>query len=101
VGSDNIYDAWRPFGNGDLLERVGRLANRFHLTDESALDQSLDFITKGITLLDSEGKRKWPLLGHEANMVLVDASCAVEATARRAQRIAVFFQGNIVAGTLD
>ncbi len=100
VGSDNIYDAWRPFGNGDLLERVGRLTNRFHLLDEYSLDQSLGYITNGITLLDKEGNRMWPIQGSEANMVLVEAGCVAEAIARRVKRIAVFFQGKLVAGTI-
>lgn len=26
IGCDNIFDVWSPFGNGDLLERAGRLA---------------------------------------------------------------------------
>ncbi|MGG1662181.1 amidohydrolase [Brevibacillus sp. NRS-1366] len=101
VGCDNIFDSWRPFGNGDVLERVGRLAERFRLQDEYSLGQALGFITDGRTLLDKEGKRAWPKLGDEASMVLVDATCAAEAVARRADRVAVFFQGELVAGGLD
>ncbi|WP_409344319.1 amidohydrolase [Paenibacillus sp. MBLB4367] len=100
VGCDNIFDTWQPYGNGDLLERAGRLAERFRWIDERSLGQSLGFITGGRTPLDAEGRRAWPNVGDEASMLLVDASCSAEAVARRAERKAVFFRGALVAGGL-
>lgn len=100
VGCDNIYDSWSPFGTGDILERAGRLAERFGRVTEQKLAETLGFITGGITPLDKEGKRVWPAAGDEANLVLVDASCSAEAVARRAVRKAVLFRGRIAAGTL-
>lgn len=98
AGCDNIFDTWQPFGNGDVLERARRLAERFRWIDERSLSQSLGFITGGKTPLDREGNRAWPKIGDEANMVLVDAACTAEAVARRAKRRTVFYQGQIVAG---
>lgn len=101
VGCDNIFDTWQPYGNGDLLERAGRLAERYRWIDERSLGQTLGYITGGVTPLDAEGNRAWPNVGDEASMMLVQASCSAEAVARRASREAVFFRGKLVAGGLD
>ncbi|MFD1779317.1 amidohydrolase [Fredinandcohnia salidurans] len=100
VGNDNIFDSWWPTGNGDILERAGRLLEKYRWTNEVALSQALRFITGGITPLNREGNRIWPKPGVEANMILVDSSCSAETIARRSERKAVFYKGNIVAGGL-
>ncbi len=100
IGSDNIFDTWQPYGNGDLLERAGRLAERFRWSDEVGLAQTLGYITGGKTPLDRAGNRIWPKVGDQATMVLVHASCSAEAVARRAVRQAVLFGGQVVAGEI-
>ncbi|GAA0414543.1 amidohydrolase family protein [Virgibacillus salarius] len=100
LGDDSIIDHWSPFGKGDSLEKVGTLAERFHLKDEQSLGQALGFITGGITPLNQNGEMIWPKAGDDANFVFVDASCSAEAVARRAQRIAVLYKGKIVAGAM-
>jgi cytosine/adenosine deaminase-related metal-dependent hydrolase len=100
VGNDNIYDSWWPTGNGDVLERAGRLLERFRWTDEVSLGQTLKYITGGKTLLDKEGNQLWPKAGDAASMVLVEASCTAEAVARRAKRKTVIYKGNIVFESL-
>lgn len=38
IGTDNVRDAWSPFGNGDLLARTSRLTERFGwVTDDDLL----------------------------------------------------------------
>ncbi|WP_152655823.1 amidohydrolase [Oceanobacillus sp. CFH 90083] len=101
LGDDSITDHWSPFGKGDSLEKAGLLAERFGLSDERALGQTLQYITGGITPLDKAGKQVWPKQGDAANFVLVDASCSAEAVARRAQRKAVFYQGKQITGSLS
>jgi len=101
VGNDNIFDVWSPLGNGDILERAGRLAERFKWIDEVSLAQTLKYITGGKTPLDKKGNQVWPKVGDAANLVLVDASCSAEAVARRAERKAVMYNGNIVVGSLS
>ncbi|WP_078414712.1 amidohydrolase [Priestia abyssalis] len=101
VGNDNIFDSWWPTGNGDVLERAGRLVERYRWTDEFSLSQTLKYITGGKTPLDKEGSRVWPKAGDAANMVLVDASCSAEAIARRSKRQAVFYKGNLAYGKLS
>ncbi|MGE8207361.1 amidohydrolase [Heyndrickxia sp. NPDC080065] len=100
VGCDNIFDVWSPFGNGDILERAGRLAEVSGWRDERSLAQTLHFITDGKTPLNSEGKPVWPQMGDEATIVLVEASCSAEAIARRSKRVATMFKGDIVSGSL-
>jgi len=100
LGDDSITDHWSPFGKGDVLEKAGILAERFNLSDERSLGQTLKFITGGITPLNETGQQVWPQVGDAANLVLVDASCSAEAVARRARRVAVIHQGNLAAGSL-
>lgn len=100
LGDDSITDHWSPFGQGDSLEKAGTLAERFGLSDERSLGQSLKYITGGITPLNKEGHQIWPNVGDEANIVFVEATCSAEAVARRAKRVAVLFKGKIVSGEL-
>jgi len=50
--------------------------------------------------LDTKGNRQWPMIGDEANLVFIDASCSAEAIARVSDRKAVMFKGSIVSGRL-
>ena len=101
IGNDNIFDSWWPTGNGDVLERVGRLIERSRWTDEVSLSQALKYITGGLTPLDRDGRKQWPKEGDAANMILVEASCSAEVVARRSNRKAVFYQGNLVSGSIS
>lgn len=100
VCCDNIFDVWSPFGNGDILERAGRLAEVSGWVDERTLSQTLSFITDGKTPLDPEGNQAWPRVGDEASIVFVEASCSAEAVARRSKRVATMYKGEIVSGSL-
>lgn len=101
LGTDSVTDHWSPFGNCDLLEKAGRLAEVYGYSDERSLSQALGFITGGVTPLSQDGIRQWPQVGDTADAVLVDASCSAEAVARRANRQAVLHRGSIVAGSLE
>lgn len=100
LGCDGFYDSWAPFGNGDVLEKVWRLAERYRWIDELSLSQALGFITGGVTPLNTEGGRVWPKVGDEASIVFAEASCSAETVARRANRPAVMYKGQIVSGSL-
>lgn len=101
VGCDCVFDSWQPYGNGDVLERLWRLAERSRWLDELSLSQSLRFITGGKTTLDANGTQLWPAPGDEASLILVDATCTAEAIARRASRAAVFFKGTLASGHIE
>lgn len=100
VGCDNIFDSWNPFNNGDILERAGRLAQTKRWYDEYALSQTLFYITGGITPLNQRAEKVWPKIGDTANIVLVDATCSAETIARRSNRLATIYQGNITYNNL-
>jgi cytosine/adenosine deaminase-related metal-dependent hydrolase len=100
LGTDSLTDHWSPFGNGDNLEKAGRLAELYRFSDEFSLSRSLRFITGGLLPLNDEGERVWPAVGDAASVVLVQASCSAEAVARRAIRQAVLHQGVVVSGAI-
>lgn len=101
LGTDSLTDHWSPFGNGDQLEKAGRFAEVYGRNDELSLSQTIGFITGGITPLAPSGEQVWPKAGDTASFVLVHASCAAEAVARRAARQAVWSQGYMVSGCLS
>lgn len=100
LGCDGFFDSWSPFGNGDVLEKVTRYCELFRRSDERSLAQSLKWATGGPTPLTKDGEVAWPLVGDDANIVLVDAACSAEAVARTSKREAVFFKGKVVAGQI-
>ncbi|MDQ0198736.1 amidohydrolase [Neobacillus ginsengisoli] len=100
LGCDGYYDSWAPFGNGDLLEKVTRYCELYRRSDERSLGQSLKWAIGGSTPLGMDGEVKWPLVGDEASLVLINASSSAEAAARTPKREAVIFKGNIVAGQI-
>ncbi|RNB90684.1 deaminase [Brevibacillus fluminis] len=100
LGNDSITDHWDPFGTGDLLQKASRMAERFGWSDERSLAEALGFITGGKKPLSPNGERVWPAVGDEASMVLVQASCAAEAVARRAKRRAVLAKGQVISGSI-
>ncbi len=101
LGNDSITDHWSPFGTGDMLQKVNRLAERFGWSDERSLGKALRFITGGKETLNNEGKRVWPNVGDEASFVLTNATCAAEAVARQTEKRVVMYKGNVVIGDLD
>lgn len=100
LGNDSIIDHWSPFGMGDNLEKAQRYAELYGRSQEHLLSQTLGVITGGVTPLNAEGTQVWPHVGADASMVLVQASCAAEAVARRSARTAAFHKGNLAAGSI-
>ncbi|AJY75641.1 amidohydrolase family protein [Paenibacillus beijingensis] len=89
IGCDNILDAWSPFGNGDLLARGSRLAEKFKWRMDHELMRILPLITSG----DPE-----PKAGDPANFILVEAMNSMHAVASVPKREAVFVNGQLVGG---
>jgi cytosine/adenosine deaminase-related metal-dependent hydrolase len=79
---------------------VTRYSELFRKSDERSLSQSLKFATGGPLALTKDGEVAWPMVGDEASLVLVNASCSAEAVARTPKREAVLFKGKIVSGEL-
>lgn len=95
-GSDNVHDAWWPWGRGDMLERTFLVSYRSALRTDGELVRALDSATlAGAELL---GLGPYGIVPEaRADLVLVDAECAPEAVAAHPPRLAVIKAGRIVA----
>ena len=96
AGSDNIRDAWSPFGNGDMLERAMLIGYRGNFRRDEELAFALDLVmTNAATVL---GLRDYGIkVDGPADLVLVEAGCAAEAVAARPARRMVIKAGRVVA----
>ena len=95
-GSDNVHDAWWPWGRGDMLERAFLVSYRNALRTDPELRRALD----GATNVGAELLGLGPYgvdVGARADLVLVDAECAPEAVAAHPPRLAVIKGGRMVA----
>lgn len=100
LGCDGFYDSWYPFRSGDILDKANRYVELYSRIDERSLTEALAFITGGKTTLDRNGNRIWPIVGDDATLVLVEATCSAETVARRSKRVAVMFNGNMIHGSI-
>ena len=95
-GSDNIRDAWSPFGNGDMLERATLIAYRANFRHDEELALAFDMVTGAaarVLGLASYGIA----VGGPADFVAVEAASVPEAVATRPRRKLVIKAGRIVA----
>jgi len=102
VGSDNIRDAWSPYGNGDMLERARLVGYRAGLLTDAELRLALELV--GAAPLRAMGHAAPGIaVGAPADLVLVRAAHAAEAVAVAPARELVVKAGRIVArdGRLD
>jgi cytosine/creatinine deaminase len=96
AGSDNIRDAWSPFGNGDMLERAQIAARQQDLVDDADLGIALDLIgaaSARALRLEDYGIA----VGAPADLVLVEAGTAAEAVASVPKRRITYKRGRKVA----
>ncbi|WP_209121260.1 amidohydrolase family protein [Alkalihalobacillus sp. BA299] len=89
VGTDNIRDAWSPYGNGDMLQRGSRLAEKNGWVTDELLTKAYSFITN---------RSLTPKVGEKADFMLVDAQNIKDAIASVPKREAVFSKGNLISG---
>jgi cytosine/adenosine deaminase-related metal-dependent hydrolase len=96
VGSDNIRDAWSPYGNGDMLDRARLVGYRAALLTDAELRLALDLVTAAPARVLGLPP---PMLevGATADLVLVAAEHAAEAVATAPPRALVVKAGRIVA----
>jgi cytosine deaminase len=95
-GSDNIRDAWSPFGNGDMLERAMLIGYRANFRRDDELALALDMVTRAaaeILGVPDYGLR----VGGPADFVAVEAGSLAEAVAARPRRKLVVKAGRVVA----
>jgi cytosine/adenosine deaminase-related metal-dependent hydrolase len=96
AGSDNIRDAWSPYGNGDMLERAMLIGYRQGFLADADLELAFD-------LANGAAARILGLAGHgvkvgaAADLVAIPAGCIAEAVAAHPPRLLVMKRGRIVA----
>jgi cytosine deaminase len=95
-GSDNIRDAWSPFGNGDMLERAMTIGYRANFRHDHELEFAFDMVTGAAArVLGIEGYGL--AAGAAADFVAVEAGSVAEAVATRPRRKYVIKNGRVVA----
>ncbi|WP_239628912.1 amidohydrolase family protein [Paenibacillus sp. H1-7] len=90
VGTDNIRDSWSPFGNGDMLQRASRLAEKCGWITDGQLQRTYSLITD---------RPLTPQAGQSADFMLVDAQNIQHALASVPPREAVFYKGQLLYGS--
>lgn len=88
LGTDNIRDSWSPYGNGDILQRASRLAEKCGWVTDEKLRQAYSFITNRPLI---------PTVGDDADFMLVDAENLEHAMASVPKREAVFSKGILLS----
>jgi len=96
AGNDDIRDTWSPYGNADMLERVGLIGWRADFRRDDQVMIAWDLATAaGARAL---GIGDYGLqVGATANFFTLCATCIPEAVAAHPQRHLVFHQGKVVA----
>lgn len=100
AGSDNIRDAWAPYGNGDLLQRAMMIGYRQGFLADEDVAHAFAMVTAipaGVLALDGYGIAP----GNRADLVLLPMPSVPEAVAAVPARRTVIKRGRIVAGAGD
>jgi cytosine deaminase len=96
AGSDNIRDAWSPYGNGDMLERAMMIGYRQGLNADADLELAFDLCNRAaaqVLGLADHGLR----IGGAADLVAIPAGSVAEAVAAHPPRALVMKRGRVVA----
>ena len=96
-GSDNIRDAWSPFGNGDMLERAMLIGYRGNFRHDHDFKLAYEMVTEAaarvLGIMPDYGIK----VGRPADFVAVEAETLAEAVAARPRRKWVMKGGRVVA----
>ncbi len=97
AGSDNIRDAWSPYGNGDLLQRAMIIGYRQDFNADEDVAHAFDMVTTiPAAVLGLEGYGLAP--GCRADLVLIPAGSVPEAVAGVPGGRTVLKHGKVIAG---
>lgn len=97
AGSDNIRDAWWPYGTGDMLERATIIGLQGGLRTDGELRYAASLVTESAAAvlgLADYGLR----VGARADLVVVAARSVPEAVAAHPPRRLVLHGGRVVSG---
>ncbi|MDF1793763.1 MAG: amidohydrolase family protein [Thalassobaculaceae bacterium] len=96
AGSDNVRDAWSPFGNGDMLERAMLVAYRAGLRTDDGIALAFDLATGAAAQAIGYGPYGLEV-GARGDFIAVDAETLAEAVVDRPPRALVVKGGRAVA----
>jgi cytosine/creatinine deaminase len=94
-GSDNIRDAWSPFGNGDMLERAGIVCDRQDFRENADLENAFATVTE--TPAAVLGRTNALQAGAKADFLLLPVQSVADAIATRPLDRMVFRYGKMIA----
>ena len=83
AGSDNIRDAWSPYGNGDMLERAMLIGYRQGMRGDADIAGCLDLATTAPARVLGLGADYGLTVGAWADLVVLDAASVPEAVVAR------------------
>lgn len=96
AGSDNIRDAWSPYGNGNMLERVQLIGYLQGMNSHQELEHLFEMATSinaGVLGIDGYGLQP----GNRADFILLSADSKAEAVLSRPIPSMVVKAGQIIA----
>jgi cytosine/creatinine deaminase len=96
AGSDNIRDAWSPYGNGDMLERAMMIGYRQGLLADEDVELAFSLATSAAARVLGLDKRDIAV-GSAADLVAVQAESIPEAVVSHPLRTLAMKRGSIVA----
>ncbi|MBI4183945.1 MAG: amidohydrolase family protein [Proteobacteria bacterium] len=96
AGSDNVRDAWSPYGNADMLERAMLIGWRSDFRRDDELAVAFDLATGAAARALGIGPYGIEA-GAPADLVALDAGSVAEAVVARPPRRLVLKRGRIVA----
>lgn len=97
-GSDNIRDAWWPYGDGDMLGVARTVAYQSDFRTDEELAVALDLVTGAAATalaLPEHGLR----VGAAADLVILDAASAAQVVASPPAQRAVLHRGRLVSSS--
>ena len=96
AGSDNIRDAWSPYGNGDMLERAMIIGYRQGLLADEDVELAFSLATSAAVRVLGLGERNIAV-GAPADLIAVHAQSIPEAVVSHPPRTVVMKRGRVVA----
>jgi len=96
AGSDNIRDAWSPYGNGDMLERAMIIGYRQGLLADEDVELAFSLATSAAARVLGLGQQG-VVVGGPADLVAVPAQSIPEAVVSHPLRKLVMKRGRVVA----
>jgi cytosine deaminase len=97
--SNNVRNAFTPFGNADVLDIALFLAQTAHLSSPDELSRLIAMATVDAAHIVGIADRHGLRVGADADLVVLAAPTAREALLRRAHRRVVLKRGRVVATT--